>query len=71
MWMYQRPGYPNRSFSAELDNAEINSRIRGILVHRVDQDPGPSPIPLREGVASPWVGLLELTFICLCQFLLL
>jgi hypothetical protein len=71
MWMYSGLGCPDRSFSVELDSAEINVRIRGILVYGADQDPGPSPVPLREGVISPWVSLLELTVICLWQFLLL
>jgi hypothetical protein len=61
---------PRRSFSAELDSEEINTQIRGILVHWADQDPGPSPVSLRESVVSPWVSLLELTFVCFCQFLL-
>jgi hypothetical protein len=64
--MYPGSGYPDSSFSTELDSAEINTWIRGILVHGADQDPAPSLVPLREGVISPWVSLLELTFICLC-----
>jgi hypothetical protein len=27
MWMYPGPSFPNRSFSVELDNAEINIQI--------------------------------------------
>jgi hypothetical protein len=54
---------PDRSFSVELDDMEINARIRGILVHGVNQNFGPSLVPLREGVISPWVSLLELIFI--------
>jgi hypothetical protein len=71
MWIYLGPSYPDHSIYAELDSAEINTQIRGILVHGVDEDLGPSSVPLRDGVVSPWVSLLELTFICLCPFLLL
>jgi hypothetical protein len=57
MWMYLGPSCPNCSFSIELDDAEIDAQIRGILVH------GPSAFPLRERVVSPWVSLLKLIFI--------
>jgi hypothetical protein len=53
MWMYPGPSCPDRSFSAKLDNVEINARIRGILGHGANQNPAPSPIPLRGGVISP------------------
>jgi hypothetical protein len=69
--MYPRPSCLDHSFSVELESAEINTRIRGILIHGADKDLGPSPVPLREGVIIPWGSLLKLTFICLCQFLLL
>jgi hypothetical protein len=71
MWMYLGLSCPDRSFSTEFDSVKINTRIQGPLVHGADQDPSPSPVPLREGVISPRVSLLELTFVCLCQFLLL
>jgi hypothetical protein len=47
MWMYPAPSCPDHSFSAELDDAEINARIWGILVHGANQNPGSSMIPLR------------------------
>jgi hypothetical protein len=70
--MLMNPGssYPDRSFFAELDDVEINARIRGILIYGANQNSGPSPIPLRGGAISPWVSLLKLIFIGLCQFLL-
>jgi hypothetical protein len=71
MLMYLGLSCPNRSFSAELDGTEINTRIRGILVHGANQNSGNRLVPLREGAISPWVSFLELIFICLCQFLLL
>jgi hypothetical protein len=63
MWTYLGPSCPDHSFSVELDDTEINTWIRGILVYGVNQNSGPSPIPLREGVVRPWVSLLELIFI--------
>jgi hypothetical protein len=53
MWMYPEPSCPDCSFSAELDNAEINAQIRGILIHGANQNSGPKPVPLRERVVSP------------------
>jgi hypothetical protein len=50
--MYSGPSCPNRSFSIELGDVEIDARIRGILVRGDNQNSGPSPIPLREGVIS-------------------
>jgi hypothetical protein len=32
----------------------------GVLVHGANQNSNPSTAPLREGVISPWVSLLEL-----------
>jgi hypothetical protein len=69
MWMYPGPSYPDHPFSVELDGTEVNTQIQGIVAHGADPIFGSSPIPLREGVNSPWLSLLELTFICLCQFL--
>jgi hypothetical protein len=74
MWMYPRPSCPNRPFPTELGDMEINTRIPGgggVLAHGVDQNFGSGPAPLRKGVDNPWVSLLKLTFICLCQFLFL
>jgi hypothetical protein len=33
---------PGHSFSTELDNAEINARIQGILVHGANHNPSPA-----------------------------
>jgi hypothetical protein len=56
MWIYPGLSCPDCSFSTELDDMEINAWIRGILVHGFNQNSGPSPVSLRE-------GLLELIFI--------
>jgi hypothetical protein len=71
MWMYPGPSYPDRPFSTELGNVEINTWIRGVLAHRADLTFGSGPIPLTKGVDSPWLSPLEFTFIYLYQFLLL
>jgi hypothetical protein len=60
MRMYPGPSCPDRSFSAELADLEIDAQIRRILVHRVNRNSGPSLTPLREGTISPWVSLLKL-----------
>jgi hypothetical protein len=76
MGMYPEPSCPDRLFSMELDDTEINTRIWGggegrVLAHGADLNIGSDPVPLREGVKSPWVSPLELTLVYLCQFLLL
>jgi hypothetical protein len=53
MWIYPRPSCPDRLFSEELGNTEINTWINRVLAHGVDLNLGTSPNPLREGVDSP------------------
>jgi hypothetical protein len=62
MWLYPRPSCPDRSFSAELDNFEIDIQIQRILTLGAHQNSDPSPIPLREGIVIPWMSPLELAF---------
>jgi hypothetical protein len=62
MWMYLGPSYPDRSFSEELGDAEINTRIHKVPAHGVDLNPGASPAPLREGVDNTRVSLFAFTF---------
>jgi hypothetical protein len=71
MWMYPGSSCLDHPFSTELDDTEINTRIQGVLTHGADLNFGSGPVPLREGVKIPWVSLLELILIYLCQFLLL
>jgi hypothetical protein len=73
IWMYPGPSFPDRPFSAELDGMKVNTWIwgGGVLAHGAEQNFGSDPVPLGEGVNNPWVSLLELTSVCLCQFLLL
>jgi hypothetical protein len=54
-----------------LDDTEINTRIRGVLAHGANLNPGSGLVPLREGVNNTWVSPLRLTFGYLCQFLFL
>jgi hypothetical protein len=49
--------------------SEVNTQIRGFLAYGADLIFSSGLNPLRELVDNPWVSLLELTFICLCQFL--
>jgi hypothetical protein len=60
MWMHMGPGCPDLPFSTELGDSEINTRVREILAHGVDQNFGSGSVPPREGVESPWVSLLKL-----------
>jgi hypothetical protein len=71
MWMYLGPSCPDNPFSAEFVDMEVNTWIRGVPAHGVNSNFGSDPAPLREGVDSFWVSLLELTSICLCRFLLI
>jgi hypothetical protein len=71
MWLYSGPSCPDHPFSAESGDMEINTWIWGVLAHGADLNFGSSPVPLREGVESPWVSPLKLILIYLCQFLLL
>jgi hypothetical protein len=50
MWMYPGPSCPNRPFSKELDDVEINTGIHKVLAHGADLNPRANPAPLREGV---------------------
>jgi hypothetical protein len=68
IWMYPGPSCPDRPFSIELNDMEINTWIRGVLTHGADQNFGFGLVPLREWVLSPCVSLLKLTFVCLYQF---
>jgi hypothetical protein len=56
MWRYPGPSCPNRSFSAELIDAEFDTQVRKILALGVNRHSGSSLIPLRDGVVSPWVS---------------
>jgi hypothetical protein len=68
MWMYSGPSCPDRPFSEELGDTEINTWVHGVLDHGAVLNLGTSPISLREGVDSPWVSPLGPTFGYLYQF---
>jgi hypothetical protein len=53
MRMYPGPSCPGRPFSTELDDTNVNTRIRGVLAHGADLIFSSSPVSLREGVNSP------------------
>jgi hypothetical protein len=60
MWLYPRPSCLDCSFSEELSEAVINTWIHKVLDHGANLNPGAGPTPLREGVASTRVSLLDL-----------
>jgi hypothetical protein len=60
MWRYSGPSCPDRSFSAELADAEVDTRVRRILALGVNRHSVSDPVPLRDGVVSPWVRSLGL-----------
>jgi hypothetical protein len=60
MWRYLGPSYPDRSFSAELTNAEVDTWVQRILALGVNRHSGSSLVPLRDRVISPWVSPLGL-----------
>jgi hypothetical protein len=53
MWMFPGPSCPDRPFSKELGNTEINTRIQGIHAHGANLNLGLGPVPSWEGVDSP------------------
>jgi hypothetical protein len=57
------------SFSEELSDAKINTRIHKVPDHGVDLNPGADPIPLGEGVTSTRVSLFGSVFGSLHNFI--
>jgi hypothetical protein len=62
MWKYSGPSCPDRSFSAELADVEVDTWVQRILALGVNQHSNSGPVPLRDGVVSPWVSPLGLFF---------
>jgi hypothetical protein len=62
MWRYPGPGFPDRFFSAEMGDVEVNAMVRRALALRVNRRSSPGLVSLREGVISPWVSPLGLAF---------
>jgi hypothetical protein len=58
MWRYPVPSCPDRTFSVELVGVDVDSQVQRILALRVHRHSGSAPIPLRDGVVTPWVILL-------------
>jgi hypothetical protein len=54
MWVYLEPSCPDRSFFAELDDVEINARIRGVLVHGANQNSSPNLILFKGRGRQPF-----------------
>jgi hypothetical protein len=66
MWWYPEPGCPDRSFSTELMDTEVDARVRKLLALRARRPSAPGTSSLREGVGSPWVSSFELAAARLC-----
>jgi hypothetical protein len=45
MWLYPGPRCPDCPFSDELGEVEVNTRIRNVLDHGADLNPGAGPAP--------------------------
>jgi hypothetical protein len=63
MWMYPGSCCPNRPFSIELSDMEINTCIWEILSHGADLYFLSGQVHLSEGVDSPWVSPLKFTYV--------
>jgi hypothetical protein len=62
IWLYPRPSYPDRSFSEEFSETEVNTQIHKVLDHGADLNPRAGPAPLREGATSTRVSLFRSIF---------
>jgi hypothetical protein len=69
MWMYPKPSCPDRPFSEELGDVEINNHINRVLDHGVDLNPRAGPASLIEGVDNTRVSLFAIAFGNLCNLI--
>jgi hypothetical protein len=60
MWRYPGLSCPNHFFSIELADADVDTRVRMILALRVNRHSSSGPVPMRDGVSSPWLSSLGL-----------
>jgi hypothetical protein len=60
LWLYPRPSCLEPSFSKELREMEINTRMHKVPDHGANMNPGASPTPLGEGSPAPWLVYLDL-----------
>jgi hypothetical protein len=68
MWMYTGLSCPDRSFSEELSEVVINTRMHKVLDHETNLNHRADPNPLREGVISTRVSLLS-SILVVCMIL--
>jgi hypothetical protein len=68
MSMYPGPSCPHNTFSEELGDTEVNTRVHRVHAYGAILNLGTSPVNLGEGFDSPWLSPLTPTFDCLCQF---
>jgi hypothetical protein len=67
--MLPGPSCPNRPFSMELGDMEINTQIRRVLAPGTDLSLGFGPVPLMERVDGSWVSLSGPPFLDVSMFL--
>jgi hypothetical protein len=67
MWMYLGSSCPDRPFSLELGNVEINTQIHRVLAPQAYLNLRAGPTRLREGVDSTKVRPLGPILGLLCQ----
>jgi hypothetical protein len=53
MWMYPGPCCPDRPFSKELGDIDINTHIHRVFAHEVDLSPVVSPAHKEKGSTAP------------------
>jgi hypothetical protein len=71
MWMHSGPSCLDHLFSQSSVIQRSTPEFEGSLLMGFDLNLGSDLIPLWEGVDSPWVSLLGLSFDYLCRFLFL
>jgi hypothetical protein len=70
MWFYLGPSCPDRPFSEELGDVEINTWIHKVLAHGADLNLEVGLAPLREGIDSTRVSPIKFVFGSLHNFIL-
>lgn len=57
MSLYRGPSDPDRSFSEEPSEGQVDQWVRQAIERNVDPRPGAGPEPLRHGMPNPWVSV--------------
>jgi hypothetical protein len=67
MWLYSGPSCPDRPFSEELGEAEVNTQFYKVLAYEADPNREVRPTLLGEGVNSTRVSPFTFAFDSLCD----